>query len=124
MAPRRKKATSGKRKRQTGKGVVSALKRIHSFVKDKKVISKALRLTGHPKAANAAAMLGYGRKRKRKATSGKRVVRFGIPIANIPMGRKSSRTKTSRVQVGTRTMRGRGIVGKIAGGLLSSFLPF
>lgn len=129
MAPKRKKATSGKRTRkQSGKGVKDVFKKIHRFVKDHKIISRGLRLTPYSGVANAAAMLGYGRKRK-KATSGKRLSSallanlVGAPIA----GRRRRLVLKNPIKMGrgrATGQHGAGIFGKIGGALLSNFLPF
>ncbi len=62
--PKRKKGTTRfRRKTQKGKGAMDVIKKIHSFVKDNKLISRGLRLTPFSGAAIAADMLGYGRGR-------------------------------------------------------------
>ncbi len=112
MAHKRKKATSGKRTRklQSGKGVTDVLRKIHSFVKDNKLISRGLAFTPYKGVAAVASQLGYGignrskyplvmslnggrKKKKRKATSGKRL-RSAIltNLVGAPIIRRSRRT--------------------------------
>jgi hypothetical protein len=52
------------RRRRAGGSLSSILKKAHKFVKDKKLVSSALKHFGHHKLSRAAATLGYGRKRR------------------------------------------------------------
>lgn len=55
--------------RQSGEGVVDALKTVGQFVRDQKLISKGLGLIPHPGAQAAsqiAKMVGLGEKKKKK----------------------------------------------------------
>jgi hypothetical protein len=71
----RKSGVRRKRRPQGGKGLVDVLKKIHNFVKEKKLISRGAAAFaplagryGAPITAigNAASSLGYGKKRRRK----------------------------------------------------------
>lgn len=57
-------------KRQTGAGVLDTLKKglkaAHAYVKQQKLVSKGLKHFGHNKLASHAALLGYGRPKKRR----------------------------------------------------------
>lgn len=115
-------------RKQRGRGVV------------RKLISRGLRLAGKPGLANAADMLGYGR-RKKKGTR-KRVGLKGSLGAILRAAKPARRRRTSKkttmrgrgvsmsapIRGGVHTMRGRGFIGKtlggVAGGLLGGLLPF
>jgi hypothetical protein len=61
-----------------GKGIKEILSGVHKIVKDNKLISKGLGMIPSPYAqvaAQGASLLGYGRKRRKRATSGKRTMR-------------------------------------------------
>ncbi len=79
----KKRATTGKRRTQRGKGLRDILSKAHQFVKDNRLISRGLGAFGGTNpyamaAATAARQLGYGRRKKRttvarkKATTAKR----------------------------------------------------
>jgi len=75
----------GRRRVHRGRGIMDMLKKAHSFVKDRKLISKGLNLLQDPRAQKASAIagiLGYGRKRrvggrKRKGVSLKKLIMGG-----------------------------------------------
>lgn len=76
----------GRRRVHRGRGIMDVLKKAHSFVKDRKLISKGLNLLQDPRAQKASAIagiLGYGRKRrvggarKRKGVSLKKLIMGG-----------------------------------------------
>jgi len=50
--------------RRRGRGVADILKKAHAYVKKEKLISRALKNFGHTKLGNAAAALGYGRRKR------------------------------------------------------------
>ena len=68
-----------KSSRMTGAGFLSRVKSIAikaaAIAKEHKLISRALTAVGHPKLGAAAALAGYGKRRRRK-----RVVRRGTII--------------------------------------------
>lgn len=57
------------RKKMTGAGLLAQVKNsllaAHKYVKEQKIVSKTLRAIGHRKLATGAALLGYGKRRKR-----------------------------------------------------------
>jgi hypothetical protein len=68
-----------------GRGIMDVLKKAHSFVKDRQLISKGLNLIQHPhaqKASSIAGILGYGRKRRR--VGGRK--RKGVSLKKLIMG--------------------------------------
>lgn len=126
MPARRKKSTTSRS--QSGAGLRSALKKIHSFVKDKKLISVNLRTAGYPNLANAAAMMGYGKKRRTTASTRRRTV--ANPLV-IPIGAQvvPGPLRTVRLKRGRTTVQsGNGFIGKtiggVLGGLAGGLLPF
>jgi hypothetical protein len=84
----------GRRRRvHRGRGIMDMLKKAHSFVKDRKLISKGLNLLQDPraqKASSIAGILGYGRKVRRtggaRRVGGKRRVRRGVSLKKLIMG--------------------------------------
>lgn len=137
----RRKATSGKRT-QSGRGVMDLLRKAHSHIKANKLISRGLRMAGKPGLANAAAMMGYGKKRKKRRVG----ISVRLPRATslLKVPRKRRRTTAVRGSLmpksvmrgrgiaipggGIKTLKGRGFIGKtlggVAGGLLGGLLPF
>ncbi len=133
--PRRKKGTTRvRRKTQKGKGAMDVIKKIHSFVKDNKLISRGLRLTPFSGAATAADMLGYGRGRnplvmtlngagrRKKGTTRVRRTRKVLTLA-APRRRRTRRVVIAAApSARSRALfpagqRGRGIFSDIGGGL-------
>lgn len=49
-----------------------ALSGVNKFLRDKKIVSSALRSLGHPKLAAASASLGYGKPKRKKAKKAKK----------------------------------------------------
>ena len=119
--PPKQKTTSGKRTRksQTGKGIMDIAKKVHKFIKDNKLISRGLRFTPYQTAANAAAMLGYGRKRAKKSTTtGRRVRVAAVKLPTVAAPRRTRRSGvTTRVRVPRATQVGGGIFSDLGGGL-------
>jgi len=137
MPPRKRKSTT--RKRQSGKGVRSVLRKAHSIVKNAKVVSRVLRHRGHSIAADVVDQLGYGRKkRRRRASKGsllslpRRVIR--APKARSRRTRRVGQLGRGVVMTATPSFRdramypagqtGNGIIGKVAGGLFSALFPW
>lgn len=147
-----RKRTTRKRstRKQRGRGVMDVLKKVHTAIKSHKLVSRGLRMAGKPGLANAAAMLGYGRRkkgtRKRVGLKGSLGAVLGLaapvkrrrkkstmrgrgisPILRTP-GIMSGRGVSMSKPVRARTMKGRGFFGKtlggVAGGLLGGLLPF
>lgn len=125
-------------RKQRGRGIVDVLKKVHSAIKSRKLISRGLRLAGKPGLANAAAMAGYGRKKK-KGTRKRSVGLKGSLGALLRSVKKPKRSTTMRGRgtlsgiaikgrPGVMTMKGRGFFGKtlggLAGGVLGGMLPF
>lgn len=122
MARKKKASTSGKRKRQSGRGVKDVMKKALKVVKDNRLLSRGLRLTPYQGAATVAELVGLGRKkRKRKATSGKRV-RLALPTVIVPRVKRASRR--TGVAVPRRPRRGQvgaGFFSDLGGGIGSVF---
>jgi hypothetical protein len=114
------KHTMPKRKKsQKGKGIMSD---IHSFVKDNKLISKGLGLLNFPGsgiASKGAAMLGYGRKKKRKRS--RRLV--GPLLTPLPgTTRLHPSRAVGKVMMGRgHALHGAGIFSDLGGGIGSIF---
>jgi hypothetical protein len=64
---RRKTHVIGGRRKRTmrGRGIMSALRSAHDFVKRHRLVSRGLNHFGHSRLSSAASALGYGRRRKR-----------------------------------------------------------
>jgi hypothetical protein len=113
----KKRATTGKR-RQHGKGLADWLSKAHKFVKDNKLISRGLGAFGGSNpyamaAATAASQLGYGKKRRKRATAAPRK-----RATAAPKKRKATTGKRTRR---TRAMHGAGIFSDLGGGIGSVF---
>jgi len=146
MPARKKGTTRVRRKTQKGRGVMDVLKKIHGFVKSNKLISRGLRLTPYSGAANAAAMLGYGRGlkrthkplimsygagRRKKGTTRVRRRRTVASLLGIPsLSKRTRRTRRSnpikmhsRVVMGKApsgsTLARRALGGQMGGGIFS-----
>ncbi len=53
-----------RRRRRVGGSLLSILKRGHAYVKEKRLVSNALKHFGHKRLGNAAHTLGYGKRRR------------------------------------------------------------
>ncbi len=118
-------------RKQRGKGVMDILKKVHSFVKSNKLISRGLALTPYKGAASAAAMLGYGRqnplllslngagrRKKRRATT-RRVPSLRLTTAPRRKRRSPISIRAPRT---TRSRRSRTVyapVGQVGSGFFS-----
>ena len=113
--PKRKKAT------QRGQGLVQDA---HAFVKNNKLISRGLGLLSFPGAglaAKGAAMLGYGKKRKRKRTRVVAAPLLGPTISAVPRTvRLPPSRAVGKVMIG-RGQVGSGIFSDIGGGIGNIF---
>lgn len=138
MPTKKRKSSTRKSKRgQSGRGFKEILGKIHRFVKDNKVISRGLRLTPYSGVANAAAMLGYGRKKRKSRTSRRLSVRRLVmpSLTTLPKRSRRNPVKTRARVAGRAVMvpsgvtllrraggqTGRGIFGDIGGGVGSVF---
>lgn len=84
-----------RRRTQRGRGVMDVLKKLHAFVKNRRIASGALSHFGYNKAAGAVRALGYGRRRR---------------------VRRSPAVRRRR----TRRMRGRGFLSDVWSGIKSA----
>jgi hypothetical protein len=81
-----RRRAGARRRVHRGRGIMDMLKKAHSFVKDRKLISKGLNLLQDPRAQKASAIagiLGYGRKRRRVGGARKRK---GVSLKKLIMG--------------------------------------